>query len=119
MNLTQQKQLALSALIKMRDNPEALDRCLGICSNMILNAPDEADYKTQVQIPRDLFKRWPEYTGHQGFPVPCEGKRPEQVYKKTKDKWDTDTAYGQARWRLLNFMIAELARDTQTPGETQ
>ena len=117
MNLIQQKQMTLSALIKMRDKPRILDRYAGICSNMIVRVPDEADYLIQVQIQRNLFKRWPEYTGRKDFPVPCEGLKPARAYKKTEDKWDSDTAYGQARWRLLAFMIAELTRDTQTSGE--
>jgi hypothetical protein len=119
MNLIQQKQLALNALIKMRYVPRALDRRVGICANIISNTPVGADYQDLVQIQRDLFKLWPEYTDQPEYPVPCEGLRPERVYKKTEDKWDTDTAYGQARWRLLDFMISELTAQTQTSGETQ
>jgi hypothetical protein len=119
MNLIQQKALVLEALVKLRDDPEIVRRDMGICSSLAAQLLGEVEHEQFTEIQQALFKAWPEYTGHKYFPVPSEGCDPVGAYDNTEDKWNTDTAYGQARWRLLNFMIWELTAQTQTSGEAQ
>jgi hypothetical protein len=117
MNLIQQKALVLEALVKLQDDPEILEEGMGICANLAWELHNEVTCEQCTEIEQALFKAWPEYSGDLYYPVPAEGCAPHEAYNDTDNMWDSDTAYGQARWRLLNFMIWELTAQTQTSGE--
>jgi hypothetical protein len=117
MNLIQQKALVLEALVKLQDDPKIVEEGMGICANLAWELHNEVTCEQCTEIEQALFKAWPEYSGNLGYPVPLEGWDPASAYHKTDDLWDPDNAYGAARWRLLNFMIWELTRDTQAAKE--
>lgn len=67
-----------------------------------------------------LFRRWPEYSGRINYPIcvppeeehihPCDGER--VIYMRASNHasmWQG--TYGQARYRLLQFMIDGIQRD--------
>ena len=58
-----------------------------------------------IQINKKMFARWPEWTGSFFFPVPHPTLSPRDAYRKICNLWDRSTAYGQARWRLLEWLI--------------
>lgn len=73
--------------------------CYAISHYAEANGIDHAHISTLL---RSLYKGWPEYSKHQLYPVMGNnGTDPEEAYDNSQDKWDKDTAYGRARWRLL------------------
>lgn len=94
-----------------------------------------------AQYKDDLMARWPESGGRRGYPVTVpwedlpgwerevlleygvdESSHPEEVARALFDLvddstlydgdfWDKHTLYGEARWRLLDWMIEELEKE--------
>lgn len=87
----------------------APDPFFGICYNVTLAMPFagvQQERKVSNAL-RDLFEQWPEFSGSRGFPVPCEGYADEaEIFLLTTNYWVGE--YGEARKRLLNFMIETL-----------
>lgn len=77
---------------------------LGICDNIRLTRKD-AD-----RLLRPLFVRWPDYSGDPTFPVKSYDADLDamKAYVYVENAWDKDTQYGQSRWALLDFLIAEI-----------
>lgn len=70
------------------------------------------DYQLVGQL-NDLMRQWPEYSGDPVYPIPSfepDGLSPELKYncRSYKSKWDRNTAYGAARWRLLDWLKGTL-----------
>lgn len=76
----------------------------GICNNVaeVFSAEDEKTFSAMQSGVRELAKGWPEYSGDEVYPVPCEGMPPRSAYL-TLPKWEGE--YGAARMRLLNYLI--------------
>lgn len=62
-------------------------------------------------ILKRLFPYWPEYSGNETYPIKSykESFRPNEAYN-TLALWDTTTEYGQARVRLLNWLIKVISK---------
>ena len=58
-----------------------------------------------MRINKKMFARWPEGTGSFFFPVPHPTLSPMDAFRKICNLWDKSTPYGQARWRLLEWLI--------------
>lgn len=96
---------------------EELDSSQAICSSVdqILYEMDEPYCVDHEDIIFVLFLHWPEYSGERKFPVPHPTKSPEEGFYTTQDMWSGE--YGQARFRLLEFMISELSHTAENPKE--
>lgn len=114
----------LRALISMReDGPH--DRWQGICYNLaraddelyqILHVTCPPDYEFEDALKarqKELFMKWPEFSGVVTYPVVCPWGKPDDGYNSnTHHLWEG--AYGNSRRALLDFMIKEL-QECQTP----
>lgn len=102
-----QKQIMLTALLSMKT--VGVDKRFGICTNlehrtMNIEGVDDLEILT---IMRRLFIKWPEYSGDEYFPVSHDDwEEPGDAYIRGKQLWMGE--YGEARQRLLNFMIEQL-----------
>lgn len=65
-------------------------------------------------VVKSQFHLWPEYSGHETFPVPgVDGEKPGDAYMACSGEcseearmWDRETSeYADARWRLLEWLI--------------
>lgn len=76
----------------------------GICCNLgeVFSAGDTETLFAMQRKVRELAKGWPEYSGDEVYPVPCEGMPSRSAYL-TLPKWEGE--YGAARMRLLNYLI--------------
>ena len=76
---------------------------LGICNNLdIINGGHE--YPDGLL--GGLFREWPESKGNEAFPVPHPTMGRRGAYMGTTDLWVGE--YGDARERLLHWMIEQL-----------
>lgn len=89
---------ALEELASELDAGKALRT--GIC-NFVKSRTEEESAAEEVM--GRLFREWPEYSGNVSYPVPG-------IYWKW-DRWSKRTKYGQARRRLLAFMIKTLREE--------
>jgi hypothetical protein len=59
-----------------------------------------------VQI---LFPYWPEFSGSKAYPIHTKPQcSPEEEFMTCRSYWDPKTEYGQARRRLLGWLIETL-----------
>lgn len=101
---------ALCEIRKRRTAP-----CYGICTHLtgLLDRDHEQpEVQRAVQLFRVLCTEWPEYSGDIEYPVWTDRSMgPDCQYaqaQETGTMWDSSTDYGAARWRLLDWAIAEL-----------
>ena len=52
----------------------------------------------------EYFRSWPEFSGSSSYPVPNKYTTPRYAFVNCK-KWSKRSAYGKARWRLLDHLI--------------
>lgn len=103
-------QILLGRLLKMRDEGPTC-RSVGICSNALVGDPDSEDgedplWREIVTWLRATGVLWPEFSGSMVFPVPHVALPPNRAYDLSyRNLWDQKSPYGQARYRLLDFMI--------------
>lgn len=105
---TNYRKTLLEALEKV--NPEhELDS--GICIQVrgLVHASETDKVYRRL---RTLMNKWPEASGDPAFPVPSESMLPHLAYHRFK-RWNPGSAYGQARRRLLAWLIAELQPKTR------
>lgn len=100
------------------------DSSTGICSNFrdalrdvargYYVAIDEA-----VAVMRGVFKKWPKFSGDTCYPVPHPEMREVCAYDTTSDLWEEGTEYGDNRFELARFCVAELSLvDPEMPALT-
>ena len=85
----------------------------GICGNVtllaeLLHVDDSAVWSYWAGVRQDIFKQWPEFSGDSTYPVPS-GDRilpANDMYTLVHDLWENQ--YGEARFRLLEFLITSL-----------
>jgi len=91
----------------------------GLCDNLVAYLrwlgykeayPHQQILARALSLLEDLMTWWPEHSGSFVYPVPsyqpAVGSR--EAYGRARDLWSTDTAYGQARWRLVAWLRQEL-----------
>jgi len=93
-----------AAMCEVRDG-ERRDE-IGICTNVMDLLCIDGTTRGWYHWIEANAQLWPEYSGHKEYPVPHSDYDPESAYNESDDLlWDMDTEYGQARMRLLNFLI--------------
>ena len=90
--------LAALKCIKAKGDTEGVH---GICY-LLYRCP--TIHERILKVNTRYFRSWPEFSGIVGYPVPHKALLAEDAYY-TLPKWDKDTTYGQARWRLLEHLI--------------
>lgn len=88
---------------------EELNSSYAICSSveLVMYEMDEFDPARHWDVIFDLFSRWPEFSGNLRFPVPHPTESPQDGFFSTSwNMWLGE--YGEARFRLLRFMIETL-----------
>lgn len=100
------KEVMLKRLVALRDNggPAPFFQDMGICGQVTSTGITEKRWLEKV------MDKWPEHSGNREYPVPHPTGSPEVAYHLVCNKWDRNTAYGQARWRLLEWLIEELRK---------
>lgn len=110
--IKKQKAILLTALLTIKE--KGPDPRFGICTNMewhTMNVQGVNDYGL-LWIMREYYKEWPEYTGDELFPVPHPELECFDAYVHAEEgKWNGQ--YGDSRRRLLDFLIAELQKDSE------
>ena len=115
------QQALLHALEKLQEEgPD--DVSGGICHN-VLYADDRYlyrmithysncpfNYHTVMEVLYEIFAKWPHYTGMAKFPVPHPKYPPGEAFVLEKNVWIGE--YGEARRRLLDFIISTLQEAT-------
>ena len=100
-----------------KDGPH--DLISGICFN-IGRGPANG-----YEIVNQYSKGWSEYSGDEIYPVPSFINSDDAwaMYHASRDKphydglWSKDTEYGQARWRLVDYLIERITADLQSMAE--
>lgn len=88
-------------------------RPYGICYNFYTyhdKSKDDSNYPKSVYFIMNIYKNWPEFSGNMDYPIKSMNKTPEEEYQFTGDLWDKETAYGEARWELFEY-IYEVCKD--------
>ena len=88
-------------------------RSSGICGNVrvlaqMLHGYDSAVWSYWRDVNGGIFENWPEFSGNIYYPVPS-GNRilpANDMYTLVHDLWESQ--YGEARFRLLDFLITSL-----------
>lgn len=104
------KRLLHKSLLEVKKSSEKQVLNIGICDAVHDVLYGMRKYKYRVafeQMLLELFKKWPEFSGDTYYPVPscCEGLSSKQAYESL-ELWGS-SPYGDARLRLLNFLIEE------------
>lgn len=109
----QQKEangLLHKALLEVEKLSKKQIAILGICGEVYyaLCNMRECEYEGVVkQIPSDLFKKWPEFSGDIYYPVPsCSTELNAKEAYNTLPRWYTGE-YAAARLRLLDYLIEQ------------
>lgn len=98
------------ALVHLRDTYHQKRQCTGICNAVTYT-------QGYYQLPR-VMSLWPEYSGITHYPVPDVGGNAQAMYDYAADKGLLYTgAYGEARLRLLDFLIDLYDNLAQFHGE--
>lgn len=119
-NVDLDPRVALAALIEIKTNvlnKDPISLHLGICScfkftqAMENSANRLTRYMEQSNI---CWGNWPEFSNNYNYPVPLINKHgvrwdPVNAYGITGNYWD-DSEYGQARMRLLDWLINEFTK---------
>ena len=95
-------------------NPE-----FGICNAVVRGMSSLAVRSGCLSLLLDLMEQWPEFSGDRAYPVPHPDKDPKMAFDlaSPKEMWSPESAYGAARLRLLDWLIAKL--EAETRKETQ
>ena len=90
-----------------KDGPN--EQYVGICGNI------------GHHIVRHYGPAWDEFSGNKEYPVPYEDDPAHgYVFSSFKDEdglyplWREDQAYGQARWRLVDYLIERITAELQS-----
>lgn len=101
---------ALCEIRKRRIEPR-----YGICTNLTELLDRYLGWREVTRIERlfrELYVGWPEYSGSVEYPVWTDRSMgSDRQYAEAQEAgtvWDSSTDYGAARWRLLDWAIAEL-----------
>ena len=102
------------------EKPEWFDLALGICNAVACGAPSPELRARCLRLIMDLAEEWPEFSGYPAYPVPHPDEKPDRAFysASAEDMWSPGSAYGAARLRLLDWLIAQLEAKTETETET-
>ena len=94
---------------------ERFDPELGICEAVIRGEPSPEIHSGHLVLLNDLVEEWPEFSGDRSYPVPHPSESPDRAFDlaSAEDMWSPESAYGAARLRLLDWLIAQLEAETE------
>ena len=86
----------------------------GICNAVVRGEPSPRTRSGCLRLLSDLMEEWPEFSGNISYPVPHPNENPDMAFclAYPKDMWSPGSAYGAARLRLLDWLIAKLEAGT-------
>ena len=89
---------------------------LGICNAVARGESSPWVRSGCLRLLLDLMEEWPEFSGDSAYPVPHPDKDPEMAFNhaSVEEMWNPGSAYGAARLRLLDWLIAHLEAETET-----
>ena len=95
---------------------ERFDPDLGICNAVVRGAPSPEIRSGRLGLLNDLMEEWPEFSGDRSYPVPHPSESPDRAFDHAcaEEMWSPGSAYGAARLRLLDWLIARLEAETET-----
>ncbi len=90
----------------------------GICDNVADEVCNEEITRTEVfEILRSFTLQWSKHSGAPLFPVPSPRENLQAMTAFYQlDKWDKTSAYGQARWELVRFLIDSMREYIKCPN---
>ena len=102
---------ALRAVLYDAENGTIKYKYVGICCNVVLNAPYGIGSAERVYRRLDeIFKGWPEHSGSESRPVASSR------YDVISGDWRWEGEQLQARIRLLQYSIAKLTAEINDCG---
>ena len=112
---------AVHKYLSTGEKPERFDPYLGLCSAVALHAPSPELRHEYLILLSDLAEQWPEFSGYYSYPVPHLNERPDRAFylASPKEMWSPESAYGAARLRLLDWLIARLEAEAEAETETE
>lgn len=89
---------------------------LGICNAVTLGASSLAVRSGCLGLLTGLIEEWPEFSGYRAYPVPHPSESPDEAFylASAEEMWSPGSAYGAARLRLLDWLIARLEAEAET-----
>lgn len=100
--------------------PVRFDPELGICNAVGLCTQSPELRRGYLRLLRELLtglmEEWPEFSGYRAYPVPHPDESPDRAFDlaSAEEMWSPGSAYGAARLRLLDWLIAQLDTKTET-----
>lgn len=93
------------SLKKLYDNR---NNRFGICSN----AQNVLTYPQYIKTINKM-KQWPKHSGSEKYPISTSKQKTpcKQYWEKDSTKWSKRSAYGRARWELLEWLINEFEKE--------
>ena len=112
---------AVHEYLSTGEKPGRLDPELGLCSAVALHAPSPELRREYLILLSDLAKQWPEFSGYYSYPVPHLNERPDRAFylASPEDMWSPESAYGAARLRLLDWLIARLEAEIEAETKAE
>ena len=94
---------------------ERFDPDLGICNAVTLGASSPEVSSGCLVLLSDRMEEWPEFSGYPAYPVPHPSESPDKAFylASAEEMWNPGSAYGAARLRLLDWLIAQLEAETE------
>jgi len=94
---------------------ERFDPEVGICNAVACGAQSPEVRSGCLRLLSYLMVGWPEFSGYRGYPVPHPSESPDNAFylASAEDMWNPESAYGAARLRLLDWLIARLEVETE------
>ena len=91
------------------------DPYLGICSTVTLGAQSPEVRLERLNLLTGLMEKWPEFSGDRAYPVPHPIESPDKAFylASAEEMWSPVSAYGAARLRLLDWLIARLEAEAE------
>ena len=112
---------AVHKYLSTGEEPVWFDPELGICSAVADSAPTPELRTRCLRLIMDLAEEWPEFSGSAIYPVPHPTMRPGRAFvlTPTENMWSPESAYGAARLRLLDWLIARLVAEIEAETEAE
>ena len=118
LNILKDARAMVHEYLYTRRETERFDPELGICNAVSRGAPSPELHSGCLRLLLDLMEEWPEFSGYPSYPVPHPDDEvaPDRAFylASAEDMWSPESAYGAARLRLLDWLIAHLEAETET-----
>lgn len=80
------------------------DPFFGLCSNLRVQMRWRRGFDLDEWM-AEAWQDWPQFSGHDNYPVPHPRMNCETAYNHTELMWSRKSQYGLARWDLLDWLI--------------